>query len=73
MSGSLRDNCRHPERAAAYYAPLTTREGGRHGTVESCVLWGLRGLQAHEFESCPRSECRSGFLIRGNSFLVGGL
>ncbi|MPC83346.1 hypothetical protein E2C01_078054 [Portunus trituberculatus] len=25
------------------------------------------------FESCPRSECRLGFLIRGNGFLAGGL
>ncbi|MPC75935.1 hypothetical protein E2C01_070335 [Portunus trituberculatus] len=43
------------------------------GRVESCVLWGPRGLQVHGFESCPRSECRLGFLTRGNGFLVGGL
>ncbi|MPC86057.1 hypothetical protein E2C01_080869 [Portunus trituberculatus] len=35
---------------------------GRRGTVELCVLWGPRGLQAQEFESYPRSECRLGFL-----------
>ncbi|MPC71063.1 hypothetical protein E2C01_065331 [Portunus trituberculatus] len=45
----------------------------RRGTVEPCVLWGPRGLQAHEFESCPRSVCRLGFLTRGNGFLAGGL
>ncbi|MPC28104.1 hypothetical protein E2C01_021299 [Portunus trituberculatus] len=33
--------------------------------------WGPRGLQAHGFESCPRSECRLGFLTRGNGFLAG--
>ncbi|MPC84311.1 hypothetical protein E2C01_079048 [Portunus trituberculatus] len=26
--------------------------------MEPRVLWGPRGLQAHGFESCPRSECR---------------
>ncbi|MPC79099.1 hypothetical protein E2C01_073612 [Portunus trituberculatus] len=26
------------------------------------MLWGPRGLQAHGFECCPRSECRLGFL-----------
>ncbi|MPC79587.1 hypothetical protein E2C01_074122 [Portunus trituberculatus] len=31
------------------------------------------GLQAHGFESCPRYECRLGFLTRGNRFLAGGL
>ncbi|MPD01704.1 hypothetical protein E2C01_097244 [Portunus trituberculatus] len=25
------------------------------------------------FESCPRSECRLGFLTLGNGFLAGGL
>ncbi|MPC52673.1 hypothetical protein E2C01_046549 [Portunus trituberculatus] len=30
--------------------------------------WGPRGLQAHGFESCPRSECRL-----GNGFLAGRL
>ncbi|MPC34038.1 hypothetical protein E2C01_027411 [Portunus trituberculatus] len=47
----------------------------RCGTVESCVLWDSSGLQAHGFESCPRSECRLGFLTRGNGFLadeIGG-
>ncbi|MPC28299.1 hypothetical protein E2C01_021500 [Portunus trituberculatus] len=39
----------------------------RRGTVEPCVLWGSRGLQA---ESCPRSECRFGFLTLGNGFLA---
>ncbi|MPC26376.1 Metabotropic glutamate receptor [Portunus trituberculatus] len=34
-------------------------------TVEPCALWGPRGLQAHGFESCPRSECRLGFLAGG--------
>ncbi|MPC63791.1 hypothetical protein E2C01_057894 [Portunus trituberculatus] len=34
---------------------------------------GSEGLQAHGFESCPRSECKLGFLTWGNSFLVGGL
>ncbi|MPC39798.1 hypothetical protein E2C01_033347 [Portunus trituberculatus] len=44
---------------------------GRRGAVEPCMLWGPRGLQAHVFESCPQSECRLGFLTRGNSFLAG--
>ncbi|MPC65876.1 Myosin IC heavy chain [Portunus trituberculatus] len=43
------------------------------GTVKPCMLWGLRGLQAHGFESCPWSECRLGFLTQGNGFLAGGL
>ncbi|MPC42853.1 Kinesin-like protein Klp10A [Portunus trituberculatus] len=34
------------------------------------MLWGLRGLQAHRFESCPRSECSLGFLTQGNGFLT---
>ncbi|MPC91848.1 hypothetical protein E2C01_086909 [Portunus trituberculatus] len=42
-------------------------------TVEPCVLWSLRGLQVHGFESSPRSECRLGFLTRGNGLLAGGL
>ncbi|MPC49744.1 hypothetical protein E2C01_043556 [Portunus trituberculatus] len=29
------------------------------------------GFQAHRFESCPQSECRLGFLTRGNGFLAG--
>ncbi|MPC77522.1 hypothetical protein E2C01_071979 [Portunus trituberculatus] len=41
--------------------------------MEPCVLWDPRGLQAHGFESCPRSECRFGFLTKGNGFLAGGL
>ncbi|MPC60261.1 hypothetical protein E2C01_054300 [Portunus trituberculatus] len=41
--------------------------------VELCVLWGLRGLQPQGFESCPRSECRLGFLTWGNGFLAGVL
>ncbi|MPC94212.1 2-oxoisovalerate dehydrogenase subunit alpha, mitochondrial [Portunus trituberculatus] len=41
--------------------------------MEPCVLWGPMGLQAHGFKSCPRSECRLGFLIRGNGFLAGVL
>ncbi|MPC62776.1 hypothetical protein E2C01_056866 [Portunus trituberculatus] len=32
-----------------------------------------RGFQAHGFESCPRSECRLGFLTVGKGFLAGGL
>ncbi|MPC95598.1 hypothetical protein E2C01_090816 [Portunus trituberculatus] len=36
-------------------------------------LRGPRDLQAHGFESCPRSECRLGFLTRGNGYLTGGL
>ncbi|MPC24697.1 hypothetical protein E2C01_017784 [Portunus trituberculatus] len=28
------------------------------------------GLQVHGFKSCPRSECRLGFLTRGNGFLL---
>ncbi|MPC80193.1 hypothetical protein E2C01_074764 [Portunus trituberculatus] len=44
--------------------------GGRRGTVEPCVLWGPRGLLVHGFESCPRSECRLGYLTRGNGFLA---
>ncbi|MPC22811.1 hypothetical protein E2C01_015837 [Portunus trituberculatus] len=40
------------------------------GAVEPGVLWGLRGLQAHGFKSCPRSECRLGFLTWGNGFLA---
>ncbi|MPC93285.1 hypothetical protein E2C01_088409 [Portunus trituberculatus] len=47
--------------------------GGRRGTVEPCVLWDPRGLQAHGFESCPRSECRLGLITRGNGFLAGGV
>ncbi|MPC80932.1 hypothetical protein E2C01_075530 [Portunus trituberculatus] len=31
---------------------------------------GSEGLQAHGFESCPRSECRLGILTRGNGFLA---
>ncbi|MPC92821.1 hypothetical protein E2C01_087931 [Portunus trituberculatus] len=27
----------------------------------------------HGFESCPRSECRLGFLTQDNGFLAGGL
>ncbi|MPC92387.1 hypothetical protein E2C01_087475 [Portunus trituberculatus] len=46
---------------------------GRRGTVEPYMLWGPRGLQAHGFESCPRSECRLGFLTRGNGFLAAPL
>ncbi|MPC72787.1 hypothetical protein E2C01_067100 [Portunus trituberculatus] len=34
---------------------------------------GSEDLQAHGFESCPRSECRLGFLTQGNGFLAGGL
>ncbi|MPC65659.1 hypothetical protein E2C01_059797 [Portunus trituberculatus] len=30
----------------------------RRGTVDPRALWGLRDLQAHEFESWPRFECR---------------
>ncbi|MPC15900.1 hypothetical protein E2C01_008707 [Portunus trituberculatus] len=44
---------------------------GHRGTVEPCVLWGPRGLQAHGFESWPRCECRLGFLTQGNGFLPG--
>ncbi|MPC85402.1 hypothetical protein E2C01_080174 [Portunus trituberculatus] len=33
----------------------------------------MRALGSHGFESCPRSECRLGFLTQGNGFLVGGL
>ncbi|MPC44478.1 hypothetical protein E2C01_038151 [Portunus trituberculatus] len=43
------------------------------GAVEPCVLWGPRGLQAYGFKSCPRSECRLGFLTLGNGFLAGGV
>ncbi|MPC34661.1 hypothetical protein E2C01_028056 [Portunus trituberculatus] len=43
------------------------------GAVEQCVLWALKGLKVDGFESCPRSECRVGFLTWGNSFLAGGL
>ncbi|MPC64098.1 hypothetical protein E2C01_058209 [Portunus trituberculatus] len=43
---------------------------GRRGTVEPCVLRDPRALQAHGFESCPRSECRLGFLTQGNGFLA---
>ncbi|MPC91695.1 hypothetical protein E2C01_086751 [Portunus trituberculatus] len=46
---------------------------GRRGTVEPYLLWGPRGLQAHGFESCSRSECRLGFLTRSNGFLTVGL
>ncbi|MPC84453.1 hypothetical protein E2C01_079191 [Portunus trituberculatus] len=45
----------------------------RSDTVEPCLLWSPRGLQAHGFESCPRSECRLGFLTRDNFFLAGEL
>ncbi|MPC99710.1 hypothetical protein E2C01_095140 [Portunus trituberculatus] len=33
----------------------------------------MRALGSEGFESCPRSECRLGFLTRGNGFLAGGL
>ncbi|MPC39446.1 hypothetical protein E2C01_032984 [Portunus trituberculatus] len=56
--------------SAACMVPLY--HGGRRSTVEPCVLWGPSGLQAHGFESCPHSECKLGFLTRGNGFLVGG-
>ncbi|MPC91420.1 hypothetical protein E2C01_086456 [Portunus trituberculatus] len=46
---------------------------GRCGTVEPCALWDPRGLQAHGFKSCPRSECKLGFLTWGKSFLAGQL
>ncbi|MPC34347.1 hypothetical protein E2C01_027732 [Portunus trituberculatus] len=58
---------------AATKTVATLNHGGRRGTVEPCVLWDPSGLQAHGFESCPRSECRLGFLTRGNGFLAGGL
>ncbi|MPC83424.1 hypothetical protein E2C01_078133 [Portunus trituberculatus] len=47
--------------------------------VAAVVQWNharvgvTRGLQAHGFESCPRSECRLGFLTRGKGFLADGL
>ncbi|MPC88011.1 hypothetical protein E2C01_082900 [Portunus trituberculatus] len=44
---------------------------GRRDTVQPCALWGLRGLQAHGFKSCPRSEYRLGFLTWGNGFQAG--
>ncbi|MPC38196.1 hypothetical protein E2C01_031700 [Portunus trituberculatus] len=37
------------------------------------ACFGIRGVSKHEFEFCPRSECRLGFLTRGNGFLAGGL
>ncbi|MPC30382.1 hypothetical protein E2C01_023647 [Portunus trituberculatus] len=40
-----------------------------HAFLEDCVE--AKGLQAHGFESCPRSECKLGFLILGNGFLAG--
>ncbi|MPC47144.1 hypothetical protein E2C01_040879 [Portunus trituberculatus] len=46
---------------------------GTEAAVEPCVLWGPRDLQAHKFESCPRSECRLGFLTQRNGLLAGGL
>ncbi|MPC26136.1 hypothetical protein E2C01_019268 [Portunus trituberculatus] len=46
-------------------------KGAHSGTVEPCVLWCPKGLQAHGFESCLRSECRLGFLTRSNGFLAG--
>ncbi|MPC13311.1 hypothetical protein E2C01_006042 [Portunus trituberculatus] len=36
------------------------------------ACFGIRGC-LHGFESCLLSECRLGFLIRGNGFLAGGL
>ncbi|MPC95089.1 hypothetical protein E2C01_090285 [Portunus trituberculatus] len=47
--------------------------------MEIIVQWnhacfGVRGVSKRTgFESCPRSECRLGFLTRGSSFLAGGL
>ncbi|MPC45449.1 hypothetical protein E2C01_039148 [Portunus trituberculatus] len=44
------------------------------GDIWKCTDQGnVPGLQAHGFESCPRSECRLGFFTRGNGFLAGGL
>ncbi|MPC34667.1 hypothetical protein E2C01_028063 [Portunus trituberculatus] len=64
----------HPESKIKPRNTCKTREksqntfkGAHCGTVEPCVLWGL---QAHRFESCPRSECRLGFLTQGNGFLA---
>ncbi|MPD03468.1 hypothetical protein E2C01_099108 [Portunus trituberculatus] len=37
-----------------------------------CAL-GSEGSLSARFESCPRPECRLGFLTRGNGFLAGGL
>ncbi|MPC51378.1 DE-cadherin [Portunus trituberculatus] len=48
-----------------YMIPVHVTDG-----VEPCVLWGPKGLQAHGFESCPRSVCRLGFLTRGNGVLA---
>ncbi|MPC69444.1 hypothetical protein E2C01_063669 [Portunus trituberculatus] len=53
-------------------APVKEKRGPR-GAVEPCVLWDPRGLQAHGFKSCPRSECRLGFLTRDKGFLAGGV
>ncbi|MPC88478.1 hypothetical protein E2C01_083383 [Portunus trituberculatus] len=70
---NLQDHCtEHLSRIPSSQDPESPNRG-RRGTVEPCALWGLRGLQALGFESCPRSECRMGFLIRGNAFLAGGL
>ena len=35
-----------------------SREGSRRGTVDPCVPWGSTGLEAHGFESWPRSQDR---------------
>ncbi|MPC34336.1 hypothetical protein E2C01_027721 [Portunus trituberculatus] len=48
----------------------TSKLDGASGTMRAL---GSEGLQAHEFESCPRSECSLGFITRGNGFLAGGL
>ncbi|MPC71593.1 hypothetical protein E2C01_065875 [Portunus trituberculatus] len=35
-------------------------------------VWEPRDLQTHGFESCPRFECRQGFLTLTNGSLVDG-
>ncbi|MPC62569.1 hypothetical protein E2C01_056655 [Portunus trituberculatus] len=51
-----------------------TTETGAAVVQWNHACFGVRGdLQAHGFESCPRSECRLGFLTRGNGFLAGWL
>ncbi|MPC94576.1 hypothetical protein E2C01_089750 [Portunus trituberculatus] len=70
----MSDGCVDVAKSPVCHGGITAARGKeRRGTVDPCALWGPRGLQAHGFESCPRFECRLGFLIQGNGFLAGGL
>ncbi|MPC38381.1 Inactive peptidyl-prolyl cis-trans isomerase FKBP6 [Portunus trituberculatus] len=53
-----------------FYLPGQFLKLYSHQIVEPCVLWDPRSLQAHGFESFPRSECRLDFLTWGKGFLA---